>query len=507
MALAFPLLWAAARPACEIRLAGACPPLPHMRAGEWFHDHLFGGPAAAGSAECDASADAWRRRCATAAEARLVAARYGNLCDRDCAPSPPGCEASRDVGVGGGGGRRHAAGGLAVPLRLLFHAARWAERTSALSQACLMGRGGTTLLSRAGAEARLCTCLPKGAAAQLRLFDVPAVSGALVWTAPAHLVAAPNRTRPPAEPLLRLADIHFRVGGAAHAAMARLAGLLVLGNSVSRRLASALDSTLAIQHRPVWGDTMQYAEGGQHRQESLLGGGQNFSSRRVAFWWWPDKMCDPPPSHNRLPLYTVLHGAECVHARALDEALAHFAAPRHVAASGGGEARRLVVMLGGHLGNLMQCDLDLPDYAARDGRTPQLEAFEAAARVSTRHFVRRWSAACPACLFIWRLETSIGAFDRERDGKKFCACAECTESYLTERAVRWNAVVAEVVGGAHAMVPPAGAEWMLFDPFSSTKALGGAACAKRDAAHWLAPARVIMTQQLLHLLMKASSQA
>ena len=123
-------------------------------------------------------------------------------------------------------------------------------------------------------------------------------------------------------------------------------------------------------------------------------------------------------------------------------------------------------------------------------------AFERAARTIAKNFVLSWSQSCPHCAFIWKLETSIGRFDRERDGKKFCSCKDCSEEYLTERAVRWNRVVSETVASS----APSPTRWVVFDPFSSTLALGGQACAKKDSAHWLAPARLIMTQQLLHLV-------
>ena len=291
------------------------------------------------------------------------------------------------------------------------------------------------------------------------------------------------------------------MGSSAQAALSNIAGLLILGNSVSRRLASAFDSTVAIQHRPIWADTKQFSASDQDRQETLLGGGQNFSSRRVAFWWWPDKMCDPPPSSNRLPHYTILKGNECTHSRALTEASAHFGFSQPVAAvqaaaSTMGRSRPLVVMLGGHLANIMQCDLDLCDYDSSVPGSPAILAFENAARTSTEHFIRSWSQSCPSCVFIWKLETSIGRFDRDREGKKFCSCRDCTESYLTERAIRWNDIVSDVVTRS----TTASGRWVLFDPFSSTMALGGQTCAKKDSAHWLAPARFVMTQQLLQLL-------
>ena len=286
------------------------------------------------------------------------------------------------------------------------------------------------------------------------------------------------------------------MGSSAQAALSNIAGLLILGNSVSRRLASAFDSTVAVQHRPIWADTKQFSVSDHDRQETLLGGGQNFTSRRVAFWWWPDKMCDPPPSTNRLPHYTILHGDDCTHARALSEASAHFGASSQLASSSAGRSRPLVVMLGGHLANIMQCDLDLCDYDANVPGSPATLAFENAARISTENFVRSWTQSCSTCVFVWKLETSIGRFDRDRDGKRFCSCRECTESYLTERAIRWNTIVTDVVAKSATL----SARWVLFDPFSSTMALGGQACAKKDSAHWLAPARFVMTQQLLQLL-------
>lgn len=505
------LPWVASRPACEVKLSGVCTAFPHMKPGEWFHDHLFGGPPAYTSSTCNERGDFWRAACKgsnSTAEHRYVISRYGNLCGLDCEAPTPGCpqpDQHHPEDVAAASGNDRPIDSLSVPLKFLFASAQWANRSSSLSQACLMGRGGTFLSSAKRAhdhdgDAHLFTCLPKGVAAQLRLFDVIGISGALLWSVPKqHLIRRSKHKRDTtttdAEPRIRLGDIHFRVGPTAHAALNHIAGLLILGNSVSRRLAAALDSTLAIQHRPIWADTKQYADNEHDRQETLLGGGQNFTSRRVAFWWWPDKMCDPPPSRNVLPHYTILHGGECTHTRALEQAVVHFGANRttHNEAQ---HSRPLVIILGGHLANIMQCDLDLCDYDLRLPSSPEVLAFETAVRTSVQNFIRSWSQSCPKCLFIWKLETSIGHFDRERGGKKFCSCKQCSEEYLTERAVRWNRIVAEVVRNSN--VSPT--RWLLFDTFISTARLGGEVCAKKDAAHWLAPARLIMTQQLLLLL-------
>lgn len=503
------VIWTTGRPACEVRLKTACPKLPHIRTGEWFHDRLLGGQPVFSRSACTDKQVAWEDACQSSpgtVESRFVANRYGNLCDLDCEAPAEGCHQPsahrpEDVKAASSHSRGStSADSWSIPTRMVFHRSRWANRTSLLSQACLMGRGGTYMMAGSNrteqAEVRLFTCLPMGVASQLRLFDVAGLSGALLWTVPRHLLSpapAHQRTREPRSlpaGRVRLADVRFRVGPSAQAALSGVAGLLLLGNSVSRRLASALDSTVLVQHRPIWADTKQFSASDPHRQESLLGGGQNFSSGRVAFWWWPDKMCEPPPSQNTLPEYTILRGADCTHQRALEQARLHFRV------TGADEERPLVVVLGGHLANIMQCDLDLVDYDSRVPREAAMQAFEHAARVSTQNFIRSWSRSCPKCIFVWKLETSIGTFDRERDGKKFCSCRECTEGYLTERAVRWNTVVADAIRSRNMT----SARWFILDTYSATSALGGESCAKKDSAHWLAPARFIMSQQMLTLM-------
>ena len=200
------LCTAVARPACEVRLNGSCPALSYM-VGDWFHDHLFGGPSASDANACHRERqDAWRAACGSATstvESRFVSSRYGNLCDLDCAPPAAECRLpmvrNLDDMLAAASHTPRASDDLSVPVRHLFRAARWVNRSSPLSRACLMGRGGTFVSAAKSlasqSEVQLCTCLPKGIAAQLRLFDVVGVSGALLWRLPAQLIIRSNKTR------------------------------------------------------------------------------------------------------------------------------------------------------------------------------------------------------------------------------------------------------------------------------------------------------------------------